>query len=237
MAGAPYAAGGIRTTVAATLAASEEELRGWLRPGGQRRLRAGITHVEVKSGYALTVGRRGATVRARRGADRRRHVPRRPRRAGRVRGARRRLRRARLRRRCSRACRTHVRWIDVFCERGGVRRRPVPRGPRGGRGPPGSACASTPTSSGPGPASSSPSSSAPPRPITARTSTDADLEALAASRTVATFLPATDFATRQPYPDARRAIDAGVRGRAGDEHEPRVELHDLDELLHRARRP
>ena len=28
--------------------------------------------------------------------------------------------------------------------------------------------------------------------------------------TVATFLPATDFSTRQPYPDARRAIDAGV---------------------------
>ena len=31
-----------------------------------------------------------------------------------------------------------------------------------------------------------------------------------ASDTVATFLPATDFSTRQPYPDARRAIDAGV---------------------------
>ena len=40
--------------------------------------------------------------------------------------------------------------------------------------------------------------------------TDRDIEALAASHTVATFLPATDFATRQPYPDARRAIDAGV---------------------------
>jgi imidazolonepropionase len=39
---------------------------------------------------------------------------------------------------------------------------------------------------------------------------DADVEALAGSETVATFLPATDFSTRQPYPDARRAIDAGV---------------------------
>jgi imidazolonepropionase len=27
---------------------------------------------------------------------------------------------------------------------------------------------------------------------------------------VATFLPATDFSTRQPYPDARRVIDAGA---------------------------
>ena len=39
--------------------------------------------------------------------------------------------------------------------------------------------------------------------------TDADVEALASSRTVATYLPATDFATRQPYPDARRVLDAG----------------------------
>ena len=40
---------------------------------------------------------------------------------------------------------------------------------------------------------------------------DADVEALAAGDTVATFLPATDFSTRQPYPDARRIIDAGAR--------------------------
>src|SRR3954464_9008651 len=35
---------------------------------------------------------------------------------------------------------------------------------------------------------------------------DEDIDALAGSDTVATFLPATDFSTRQPYPDARRAI-------------------------------
>jgi imidazolonepropionase len=40
--------------------------------------------------------------------------------------------------------------------------------------------------------------------------TDADVEALAGGSTVATFLPATDFSTRQPYPDARRVIDAGA---------------------------
>ena len=39
---------------------------------------------------------------------------------------------------------------------------------------------------------------------------DADVDALASSDTVATLLPATDFSTRQPYPDARRLIDAGV---------------------------
>ena len=39
---------------------------------------------------------------------------------------------------------------------------------------------------------------------------DDDIAALAAGPTVATFLPATEFSTRQPYPDARRALDAGV---------------------------
>ena len=39
---------------------------------------------------------------------------------------------------------------------------------------------------------------------------DDDIEALAGSSTVATFLPAADFSTRQPYPDARRVIDAGA---------------------------
>jgi imidazolonepropionase len=40
--------------------------------------------------------------------------------------------------------------------------------------------------------------------------TDADIEALAGRDTVATFLPAADFSTRQPYADARRVIDAGA---------------------------
>jgi imidazolonepropionase len=37
-----------------------------------------------------------------------------------------------------------------------------------------------------------------------------DVDALAGGDTVATFLPATDFSTRQPYPDARRVLDAGA---------------------------
>jgi imidazolonepropionase len=40
--------------------------------------------------------------------------------------------------------------------------------------------------------------------------TDADVDLLASADTVATFLPAADFSTRQPYPDARRVLDAGV---------------------------
>jgi imidazolonepropionase len=38
----------------------------------------------------------------------------------------------------------------------------------------------------------------------------ADVDALAASGTVATLLPAVEFSTRQPYPDARRLLEAGV---------------------------
>jgi imidazolonepropionase len=39
---------------------------------------------------------------------------------------------------------------------------------------------------------------------------DDDVTALAGSDTVATLLPGVEFSTRQPYPDARRLIDAGV---------------------------
>jgi len=41
--------------------------------------------------------------------------------------------------------------------------------------------------------------------------TDDDVSALADSGTIATLLPGVEFSTRQPYPDARRLIDAGVR--------------------------
>ncbi|HAM26512.1 MAG TPA: imidazolonepropionase [Microbacteriaceae bacterium] len=40
--------------------------------------------------------------------------------------------------------------------------------------------------------------------------TAADVDALAAGNTVATLLPGVEFSTRQPYPDARRLINAGV---------------------------
>jgi imidazolonepropionase len=40
--------------------------------------------------------------------------------------------------------------------------------------------------------------------------TAADVDALAGSATVATLLPAADFSTRQPYPPARRLLDAGA---------------------------
>jgi imidazolonepropionase len=40
--------------------------------------------------------------------------------------------------------------------------------------------------------------------------TDADVDALAGGDTVATLLPGVEFATRSPYPNARRLLAAGV---------------------------
>jgi len=55
MSGIPYAAGGIRKTVAATRAASSEELTRDAHRLAAEALHTGTTTVEVKSGYDLTV--------------------------------------------------------------------------------------------------------------------------------------------------------------------------------------
>src|SRR5713101_41214 len=55
MAGVPYSAGGIRSTVAATRAASDADLGANLRRFAAEMLRQGITTFECKSGYGLTV--------------------------------------------------------------------------------------------------------------------------------------------------------------------------------------
>jgi imidazolonepropionase len=55
LAGRPYAAAGIRTTVAATRAATTDELLGRARRLAHEALRSGTTTLEVKSGYGLTV--------------------------------------------------------------------------------------------------------------------------------------------------------------------------------------
>ena len=55
MAGTPYAAGGIRTTVAATRAATDEQLTSHVARLVAEMRRQGTTTVEIKSGYGLTV--------------------------------------------------------------------------------------------------------------------------------------------------------------------------------------
>ena len=225
----PYEAGGIRVT-------TDGDPRGdrgraaapGVGPPAEARRAPGITHVEIKSGYGLDASSRGsACCQRRRRAHRRRHLPRRPRRPGRVRRARRRLRRSRLRRDARRPA--AARPLDRRVLRAGrVRRRAVARG--AGGGPRRRARAARPRQPARARARrrGSPSSSGAASVDHCTYLADADIEALAASETVATFLPATDFSTRQPYPDARRAIDAGVSVALATNMQPGLELHDLD---------
>ena len=62
MAGRPYQAGGIRSTVAATRAATDAELRAGLRRLAREMLRQGTTTFECKSGYGLTVAAEARSV-------------------------------------------------------------------------------------------------------------------------------------------------------------------------------
>ena len=210
MAGTPYAAGGIRTTVAATRAATDEQLTA-TSPGCVAEMRRqGTTTVEIKSGYGLTVLDEARSLAVARqfteettflGA----HVvpaeyaddPAGVRRPGHRPDARGRRAARPLDRRVLRARR--------------LRRRPGPRGPRGRRGRRAAAAGCTPTSSAPARASGSPPSSGSPRSTTAPTSTTPTSTRCATRGTIATLLPGVEFSTRQPYPDARRLLDAGVR--------------------------
>ena len=206
MAGAPYAAGGIRSTVAATRAASTGELRALAQARRREALRAGITHVEVKSGYCLDVAgeERSCALAAEltddvtflgahvvpEGMDADDYV-------ALVCGA------------MLAACAPHARWIDAFCEVGAFDaaqcRAVLEAGRAAGLG---LRLHANQLGDGPGVRLAVELGAASADHCTYLT--DADIEALAGSDTVATFLPATDFSTRQPYPDARRAIDAGV---------------------------
>jgi imidazolonepropionase len=207
MAGAPYAAGGIRETVAATRAASDEQLRALAAGRRREALRAGITHVEIKSGYGLDVEheRRCCAIAAEltddvtflgahvvpHGADADEYV-------------------ALVCGPMLAACAPHARWIDVFCEEGAFEadqsRAVLEAGRAAGLG---LRIHANQLGLGPGVRLGVELGAASADHCTYLS--DADIDALAGSQTVATFLPATDFSTRQPYPDARRAIDAGVR--------------------------
>ena len=209
MAGGRYEAGGIRVTTEATRAASREELTALAERRRREALRAGITHQEIKSGYGLSVESErlccevagaltddvsflGAHV-----------VP------------------AEYEGRADEyvelvcgpmleACAPHANWIDVFCEQGAFdaeqSRAVLEAGRAAGLG---LRVHANQLGEGPGVQLAAELGAASADHCTHLS--DADVAALADSATVATFLPATDFSTREPYPDARRVIDAGAR--------------------------
>jgi imidazolonepropionase len=108
------------------------------------------------------------------------------------------------------ACLPFSRWIDVFCEEGAFdeqqSRRVLDAGRRAGLG-----LRVHGNQLGPGPGVQLAVEMGAASVDHCTYLTDADVDALAGSDTVATLLPATDFSTRQPYPDARRLLDAGVK--------------------------
>jgi imidazolonepropionase len=207
MAGESYAAGGIRTTVAATRAATDEQLTSHVARLVAELRRQGTTTVEIKSGYGLTVKDEARSLAVARqfteettflgahvvpdGTAPEEYV-------ALVTGA------------MLDAAAPYSRWIDAFCETGafdGDQARAVleagaARGLRGRLHA---------NQLGPGPGVR----------LAAElglTAVDhctylesADVDALRDSGTIATLLPGVEFSTRQPYPDARRLLDSGVR--------------------------
>ena len=209
LAGKPYEASGIRVTTEATRAASADELRELARRRRAEALRAGITHLEIKSGYGLDVAaeRRLCEIAAELTDDvtflGAHAVPEEY--DGRTDDY--------VELVCGEmleACAPLARWIDVFCERGAFdadqSRAVLEAGRSAGLG-----LRVHGNQLGPGPGIGLAVEMGAASVDHCTYFDDADVEALAASDTVATFLPATDFSTRQPYPDARRMIDAGAQ--------------------------
>jgi imidazolonepropionase len=208
MAGTPYQAGGIRSTVAATRAAPDELLRANLLRLTREMLSQGTTTVECKSGYGLTVTdeARAVALAARitpevtfLGAH---VVP--AEYAGDRAGY--------LDLVCGpmlAACAPHARWVDVFCEQGAFDADEAAAGRAAGE-----AAGLSPrvhaNQLGPGPGVQVAVAAGAAAADHCTYLTDADVDALASSGTVATLLPGVEFATRQPYPDARRLLAAGV---------------------------
>jgi imidazolonepropionase len=211
MSGVPYDGGGIASTVRATRDARDEQLRSQLRRLVAEMRAQGTTTVEVKSGYGLTVADEARALRLARevteeatflGAH---VVP--AEYAGRVDDY-----VALVTGPMLEACAPHARWIDVFCE---------PASPHAFDGPASRAVLEAGRAAGlglrvhgnqlgPGPGAQLAVELGAASVDHCTFLTDADVDALASGRTVATLLPGVEFSTRQPYPDARRLLDAGV---------------------------
>jgi imidazolonepropionase len=211
MTGQPYDGGGIGVTVAATRAATDDELTRLLAARIEELRALGTTTIEIKSGYGLTVGDELRTLRIASqfttettflGAhvvpteylhDRAEYVDL-------VIGP------------MLQAAAPHARWIDVFCEPHSPHafdaeeaRKVLTAGAQAGLG-----LRVHGNQLGPGPGVR--------LAVELRAASvdhctyleDADVEALAAAAedTVATLLPGVDFCTRSPYPDAARLLAA-----------------------------
>ncbi|WIY03212.1 imidazolonepropionase [Amycolatopsis mongoliensis] len=206
MAGKPYTAGGIAITVGATREATDEQLAANLRRHVDEASRQGTTCLETKTGYGLTVADEARSARIAGevadevtflgahlvppGADAESYVD----------------------LVCGEmldAVAGSVRWADVFCETGAFDEAQSTRVLKAAaeRGL-GLRVHGNQLGEGPGVRLAVELGAASVDHCTYLS--DADVEALAASDTVATLLPACDLSTRQPLAPARRLLDAGA---------------------------
>ncbi|HEU5222121.1 MAG TPA: imidazolonepropionase [Candidatus Lumbricidophila sp.] len=206
MAGQKYSAGGIHNTVSATRHASDAELRANLTRLRDESRAQGTTWFETKTGYGLDTGdeERCARIAAEFtddvtflgahvvpdgiGADEYVDLV------------------------CGdmlTAVRPYVRWIDVFCERAAFdadqSRRVLEAGRAAGLG---LRVHGNQLREGPGVALAVALGAASVDHLNHLTAADIDL--LANSDTVATFLPACDLSTREPFGPARELLDRGA---------------------------
>lgn len=206
MAGRPYRAGGIAITVAATRAASDDELSVNLARHIAEARRQGTTCLETKTGYGLSVADELRAARLAAAAadevtflgahlvpsdtDAEAYVD----------------------LVCGEmldAVAPYVRWADVFCETGAFDEKQSDRVLRAARARGlGLRVHGNQLGEGPGVQLAVRHGAASVDHCTYLT--DADIEALAASDTVATVLPACDLSTRQCLAPARALLDAGA---------------------------
>jgi imidazolonepropionase len=210
MSGRPYTAGGIRTTVAATREADDDELgRNLARYLAEAR-RQGTTTMETKSGYGLTAEHEARALRVAAGQtdevtylgahivapeyadDPAAYVDL-------VTGP------------MLNACAPYARWIDVFCEKGAFdgdqARAVLTSGQAKGLTP---RVHANQLSLSPGVRLAVELGAASADHCTHLSDADVDALSQAADTTVATLLPGCEFSTRAVYPDARRLLDAGA---------------------------
>ncbi|MFD1540248.1 imidazolonepropionase [Nonomuraea guangzhouensis] len=206
MSGVPYTGGGIRTTVAATRAASDAELATGAAALVAEMRAQGTTTVEIKSGYGLTVEDERRSLEIATGlTDETTYlgahvVP-----SGMAADDYVRLVTGEM----LQACAPYAKWVDAFCERGAFdgdqTRAVLEAGIKAGLQ---ARVHANQLSEGPGVRIACELGAASADHCTHLS--DADVDALAASGTVATLLPGAEFSTRSPYPDARRLLDAGA---------------------------
>jgi imidazolonepropionase len=204
--GKPYAAGGIRTTVRATRAASDAELKANAEKLIAEFYASGITQFEIKSGYGLDVESEVRSLKI--ASELTPHttflgahvVPEGVERADYIKS---------VTGEMLQAVKQYAKWIDVFCDQGAFSvdetKEILQAGIAAGLKPRLHAnqianlgaipmaveldCASVDHATH----------------LTAE-----DIAALSGSNTVVTLLPGAEFSTKSPYPDGRRLASAGI---------------------------